>query len=137
VLTIRTEQYDDGQLVVRPTGDLDAFTVDEFRREFAGITPGERTVIDLSDVTFIDSSGLTALIGAVRRSTERGGRVALACGRPGLARVLRASRLDSIVDIVETLDAALPLVDPGALHQLRLPDAEGPAWTPGSGRATG
>lgn len=104
------ERHDEGYVLVRPEGDLDAFTVDQLRRGLTEIAGGERTVIDLSRVTFMDSSGLTALIGGIRRSTERGAHVALACSRPGLARVLRGSRLDSIATIVETVDAAAPAI---------------------------
>ncbi len=41
-----------------------------------------RLVIDLSRVPFIDSAGLGALIGGIRRTRELGGQVAVACSRP-------------------------------------------------------
>ncbi len=43
----------------------------------------------MSGVPFVDSAGLGALIGGIRRARELGGDVAVACDRPTLVRVLR------------------------------------------------
>jgi anti-sigma B factor antagonist len=45
-------------------------------------------VVDLTDVTFIDSSGLRSLLGASRRAGERSGTVVLRSPSPAVQRLL-------------------------------------------------
>src|ERR1700738_1564669 len=70
----------------RPIGELDASTVCQFRQILAELVSSPRLVIDMSGVVFIDSAGLGALIGGIRRAREGGGDVVLACRQPSLKR---------------------------------------------------
>ncbi|MFT3852767.1 MAG: STAS domain-containing protein [Ilumatobacteraceae bacterium] len=63
---------------------LDAAIVEQERR----LVPGHSIVIDLTDVTFIDSSGLRSLLGASRRAGERAGAVVLRSPSPSVRRLL-------------------------------------------------
>jgi len=92
--------------VCRPVGELDAYTVQQFREALIGLTDCGRLLIDLSDVPFMDSAGLGALIGGIRRVREASGDVAVACGRPTLIRLLHTTGFDRIVPVVETVDLA-------------------------------
>ena len=47
----------------RKVGELDAFTVSQFRQTFAELASSPHLLIDLSGVPFVDSAGLGALIG--------------------------------------------------------------------------
>ena len=98
----RTETH----TVCRPIGELDAYTVSQFREALAGFVGVDRLVIDLSGVPFMDSAGLGALIGGIRRAREAGGDVAVACGRPTLTRLLHTTGFDRIVPVTETVDEA-------------------------------
>jgi anti-sigma B factor antagonist len=99
----RTETH----TVCRPIGELDAYTVSQFREALAGFVGVDRLVIDLSGVPFMDSAGLGALIGGIRRARESEGEVAVACSRPTLTRLLHTTGFDRIVPVTETLDAAV------------------------------
>ncbi len=55
----------------------------------------------------MDSAGLGALIGGIRRAREADGEVAVACSRPTLTRLLHTTGFDRIVPVTETLDAAV------------------------------
>jgi len=108
-LTDRTEGSTDRQdlAVLRPKGSLDAETVSRFREQAAAFVGLPRVVIDLSEVPFIDSTGLGGLIGAIRRVRERDGRVVVSApGRP-VARLLEVVGLDRLVRIHDALPAAV------------------------------
>lgn len=96
----------DGYTVCRPIGELDAFTVSQFRQSLAELASQPRLLIDMSAVPFVDSAGLGALIGGIRRTRELGGEVAVACNRPTLTRLLRTTGFDRIVTVAETVDDA-------------------------------
>jgi anti-sigma B factor antagonist len=104
-----------GCTVCRPVGELDAFTVSQFRQvlgELASSAP--RLLIDLSGVPFVDSAGLGALIGGVRRVRELGGEVVVASPRPTLTRLLRTTGFDRIVTVTATPGEALRALCPDA-----------------------
>src|SRR3954447_26755599 len=105
VLEIQVESSTD-YVVCRPVGELDAYTVGQFRERLAELASSPRLLIDLSSVPFMDSAGLGALIGGIRRAREAGGDVAVACGRPTLTRLLHTTGFDRIVPVTETLEAA-------------------------------
>lgn len=106
MLKIDLEQMEDGFAVCRPLGEIDAFTVSQFRQALADLAAEPRLVIDMSGVPFVDSAGLGALIGGIRRVRERGGEVVVVCNRRGLVRTLRTTGFDRIVDMTATLDDA-------------------------------
>ena len=90
----------------RPMGELDAYTVGTFREALAELADTRHLLIDLSEVPFMDSAGLGALIGGIRRTREAGGDVAVACGRPTLTRLLHTTGFDRIVAVTETVAEA-------------------------------
>ena len=67
----------------------------------------ERIVIDLSRATFIDSSGLAALILAMQNIEAYGGKFFLAGLHETMRSILESSRLDQIFQIFPDVDAAL------------------------------
>jgi anti-anti-sigma factor len=87
----------------RPVGELDAYTVNQFREALAGLASAPRLLIDLSEVPFMDSAGLGALIGGIRRAREADGEVSVACSRPTLTRLLHTTGFDRIVPVTETV----------------------------------
>lgn len=105
LVDIHIEQTPDYTLC-RPSGELDAYTVGEFREALGGVTDATALLIDLSDVPFMDSAGLGALIGGIRRTREGGGEVAVACSRQSLTRLLHTTGFDRIVPVAESLEEA-------------------------------
>ncbi len=115
-------QLDEGDeyTVCRPIGELDAWTVGQFRGALGELANTPKLLIDMSEVPFVDSAGLGALIGGIRRAREVGGDVAVCCNRPTLVRFLHTSGFDRIVTVTETLDEAarsLVAVDGTADHR--------------------
>lgn len=106
MLEIEVDESGDYTLC-RPVGELDAYTVTDFRQSLGELATRPRVVIDLSEVPFMDSAGLGALIGGIRRARENGGEVAVACRRPTLTRLLHTTGFDRIVPVTDTLDEAV------------------------------
>ena len=106
MLEIQIEEAED-HTVCRPVGELDAYTVGQFRESLGDLATTGRLLIDLSEVPFMDSAGLGALIGGIRRAREAGGEVAVACSRPTLTRLLHTTGFDRIVPVTETVDEAV------------------------------
>jgi anti-sigma B factor antagonist len=92
-------------------GEIDAWTVPQFREALAAVVGEKRIVIDLCETAFMDSAGLGALIGGIRRAREAGGDLAVACSPRPLRRLLHTTGLDRIVALVESVDDAV-----AALH---------------------
>lgn len=113
VLEIQIEETAD-HAVCRPVGELDAYTVGQFRESLGNLATSPRLIIDLSEVPFMDSAGLGALIGGIRRAREAGGQVAVACSRPTLTRLLHTTGFDRIVPVTESIDDAVSALDEDA-----------------------
>jgi anti-sigma B factor antagonist len=65
----------------------------------------ERLIVDMSEVPFMDSSGLAALIGAQKALRERT-QLIVVCPE-NLRRIFEVTRLDTIVSVVASLPEAL------------------------------
>jgi anti-sigma B factor antagonist len=63
-------------------------------------------VIDLSEVEFIDSTGLSVLLNGLRRVTQANGRLALVCANPTVLRLFQITSLDKTFDIFDGREAA-------------------------------
>ncbi len=64
-------------------------------------------VLDLRGVTFMDSTGLGALIGTRRRVHAFAGSLAIVLTHEAIRRVFEVTGLDNVFDLHDTLDAAL------------------------------
>jgi anti-sigma B factor antagonist len=98
--------------LLRLRGELDVSTVPGFRRALqSAIDDGiEGIVVDLVDVTFIDSTGLMTLLNALRRIVRRNGHLVLACANPTVLRLFEVTRSDTTFEIVATREQALARV---------------------------
>ncbi len=95
--------------LVTVVGELDATTsgqLDDFLRQ-ARRMPGEHLVLDLSALTFIDSTGLSVLIKAQNLSRQHDGSVRLAALQPVPARLLRITGLDAHLPVYTSVGDAL------------------------------
>jgi len=73
-LTIDHQIDSDGTVRLQLEGELDAHSAPEFQRVLSeSISPGAVVKVDLSDVSFVDSSGLAALLDARGRLEAAGG----------------------------------------------------------------
>lgn len=98
----------DGYKVVRPSGDLDVYTVGSLRDAIGAMIEGEakKVVVDLDGVPFMDSSGLGALMGGVRRLREAGGDLAIACTKEQHLKLFTITGFGEGVSIAPTVEEA-------------------------------
>ncbi|MDX2592049.1 MULTISPECIES: STAS domain-containing protein [Streptomyces] len=94
--------------VLTPSGEIDHHTGDTLRRALdAASTPRTRVVVDLHQVTFMDSSGINILIAAHRTLTDAGGRLRLARPTDSVRRTLTIVGIDTVIDCYTSLPEAL------------------------------
>ena len=101
----RVEQ---GALVIAFEGDVDLEHSPKARQVLLdGITRGKSVLVDMSGVSYIDSSGVASLVEAYQVAKQRGLRFALVEVNPAALRVLQLARLDKVFVIHETLAEGL------------------------------
>lgn len=103
---------DDRTTVIVVTGEIHVSTAPEFSSRLNEALARGRSslVLDLTRVTFIDSTGLSVLLNGLRRVTRGGGRMSLVCANPTVLRLFQVTKLDTTFDIRPTVDAALQRV---------------------------
>lgn len=107
MLTVKTENRS-GITLLRLNGDLDsnhcirnAHGVPDLSEEHL------RVVLDLADVPFINSGGLSELMQLVAAANTRGGRVILANPSPYIDQLFQTTQLDRFFVIANGLDEAV------------------------------
>ena len=102
----------DGCVVVTVAGDVDISTSPDLRAALSGaIADGIRAiVVDLSAVSFVDSTALGVLVGAYTALRNTGGRLALVNDHEAVLKVLRITALDDVLGVHPTLDDAVASV---------------------------
>lgn len=112
VLEINANRNDDGtQVDLCPAGELDAYSVAQFREAFAELAEEPRVVVNLSGVQFMDSAGLGALIGGIRRIRESDGRVVIFSDREAITKLLHTTGFDRIVPVKDDYKDAVSALD--------------------------
>ncbi len=100
-------------LVVRCSGELDLAAAADFRRmvdaELAEWESLRDIVLNLGQVTFVDSSGLGAILGRYKRIQQRGGRMVLVEVPSVLRKLLEFSGIFKLLPTRASEDEALRL----------------------------
>lgn len=94
----------DNVVLVTLNGRLDATTSGDVKEFFQRlINNGSRKiVVDLQRVSFIDSSGLVALVSGLRMAKEKDGRLVLCAAQPQAQLVFRLTMLDRVISVHPT-----------------------------------
>lgn len=97
-------------VVVLPKGELDIASAPTLRDELAEVITAEprpRVICcDLTDVTFMDSTALSALVFAHETAAMGGQEFCLAGARASVHRVLELTQLDQVIACHDSMDAA-------------------------------
>jgi anti-anti-sigma factor len=94
--------------VVRVSGELDIATVPILADALHGLDGScDRVVLDLSGLTFIDSTGLTLAVGEHQRAANDGCELVLAGATDNVLKVLRLTGLDVTMPMAPDVQSAL------------------------------
>ena len=99
-----TSYLQERQLTVALTGDIDHHRAKDIIRIIDDKIDAYLPlvcILDFSEVTFMDSSGIAVVICALRKMRELGGRLLLSSIPPQPMRVLRAAGIEKIAEIRE------------------------------------
>jgi anti-sigma B factor antagonist len=111
--SLSQEPLDAERHVVAVRGEIDLFTAPELKAALSeAIESGHtRIVVDLTDTTFLDSTALGVLIGAVKRLRSRDGRLTIVNVDDNIAKTFEITGLDQIFPISATRAEAVKALD--------------------------
>ncbi len=114
-----THTTEDGTEVVilKPTGRLDITTAWQFRLKLQECIAKQsvHVIVNLGDVNFIDSSGLTSLVAGMRDADKVRGSFRICNVHPEAKLVFEVTMMDSVFEIFETEDEAIEGVSRSAV----------------------
>ena len=109
LFSARLESRDGADIVVL-LGELDIDSAPELTALLASVVekgPAE-VMVECSGLSFIDSSGLSVLIAAQKRLTERGARLVVRSPRPNVLKVIEITRLGEYLNVEDAEGRSAP-----------------------------
>ncbi len=99
----------DSAVAIHANGELDAFVAPALRealREHTEDADVETVVLDLADVTFIDSAALGAIVGALRTLRARNAELRVVPPASPAARIFELTSLDRVLALYPSVERA-------------------------------
>jgi anti-sigma B factor antagonist len=95
--------------VVAVSGEVDVYSAPELKESLTKLlqTGAKSIVVDLSDVAFLDSTGLGALVEARAATSEAGGSLPVVCSHERILKLFTITGLDGVFSIHGSVDEAL------------------------------
>jgi anti-sigma B factor antagonist len=108
VIDLQTERRDD-VAVITLDGRLDMVAAQALRNEIDRAVDGGSTkvVLDFAPCSFVDSSGLGAVVGGLKTTRQRGGDLRIACVSGQVGVVLSLTNLDRVLRSHDSVDEAV------------------------------
>jgi len=108
-IEVEAQDEDRKVTVARMAGRLNAASSSEAKARLKGLTGegAKHLLLDLSELSFIDSSGLSALVAGYKAAVEAGGSLKLACLVPQVREVFALTHLDRVFETYPDVAAAL------------------------------
>src|SRR5262245_30653447 len=100
-MNLEVNELENGITKISLSGRLDIEGALKIDSEFNKAIEGKKNVlVDLSEVTFLASLGIRTLITGAKAAANNGGKMVLLTPQPNVERVLRTSRVDTVMPIV-------------------------------------
>lgn len=100
-------KIDGDTVIIKIEGEIDHHTAKEIRTKVDAIVMSARPkeiALDLSGITFMDSSGLGLIMGRYALASEVGAQLCVLTPTDAVARIMLMAGLDKIVPIKRSLD---------------------------------
>jgi anti-sigma B factor antagonist len=106
---VSVSRFGTDSFVVAAGGELDLFTSERLREKLDQVLElgGRRILVDLTGVSFMDSTALGVLVGAARTLRSSGGQMVLVADDPRVTRVIEITRLARVFRIESSLPEAV------------------------------
>ncbi len=100
---VSDESSGDGAHVISVRGEIHVTTAPRFAEHLnAAIESGQTAIVlDMTDVEFIDSTGLSVLLNGLRLVGQRRGKLALVCTNPTVLRLFQITGLEGTFDMFD------------------------------------
>lgn len=104
-----SSRVEGNKTVVAISGELDVFTAPKLDEMLAESIEAGRInlILDLTDVTFLDSTGLGTMVKALKRARERGGSLKVVATAERITKVFKITELDRAMSLSDSLSDAL------------------------------
>jgi anti-sigma B factor antagonist len=115
--------------VLQVAGEVDAYTAPMLREQIRDLAAkgAVHLIADLSQVSFLDSTGLGALVGGLKRLREAGGSLTLVIAAPRILRLFQITGLTKVLAIHPTVEDAVT-ADPHWQHTAETEAGSVPLW---------
>ena len=99
----------DGTTILKIKGDVDLYSSPQVRKQVVSLISKTNInlLVDLAEVTYMDSSGVATLVEALQLAKKRGGKLKLFSLGTTVKDVFELSRLDKVFDICDNEQQAL------------------------------
>jgi anti-sigma B factor antagonist len=92
--SLEADDPEDGRVSIRVKGELDMAATPTLTQAITGVAGVERIHLDMSGVTFLDSSAIGALVASGREVSEKGSRLEIGPRSDIVSRVLQITGLE-------------------------------------------
>jgi anti-sigma B factor antagonist len=108
-MQIELDPQDQGAAVVNVQGRLDAAAAPTFKQQITeAISAGNvRLALHIAHVSFMDSTGLGALVSALKAARKANGDISIVAPSPQVQKLLRLTAMDRVFRIFQSPDEAL------------------------------
>jgi len=91
------------QAVVTIKGEVDIYSVDQFRKsiEKSINQKTSKIILDCTDLSYIDSTGMGVLIEMRNKTMEMGQKIVMKNPKPNIKKLLSLTGVDKIIEIIE------------------------------------
>jgi anti-sigma B factor antagonist len=94
--------------LIAPSGEIDFHVSPELREQLlAALNEGQHVVVDLSSVSYVDSSGIASLVEGLQHARGMKLTFGLAGVTNAVMQVLKLTRLDNVFTLYESVDDAI------------------------------
>src|ERR1700751_4803312 len=112
-LTLKVDPEDHGFTVIAVGGEIDVYTAPKLREKLISLVEAGsyQLILDMEGVAFLDSTGLGALVGGLKRVRAHDGWIDLVCTQSRILRIFRITGLNKVFNIYDSV------VDAFAAHE--------------------